>query len=101
MSTSALFSQVPAMSRRHLPPGTLVPTVVLGLAALLLTGGAAGAAGDFTDVQLESRALEELRKDAQLEPLNLIVVVKDGVATLRGLAPSKEVIQRATQRVRL
>jgi hypothetical protein len=88
------------MSRRSLLPGFALPSLALALAATLPGGGTAAAPDAFTDIRLAGRALEKIQKDPQLEPLGLMVVVKDGVATLRGLAPSKELIQRAVQRVR-
>jgi hypothetical protein len=87
------------MSHRVVRSGYFLPTVALALLAPM-TGGRATAACDFGDVRLQGRALEELQKDPQLAPLELIVVVRDGVATIRGLVPSPELRQRAVECVR-
>ena len=52
---------------------------------------------DPRDLQHEILVREALAKDPRLQPLNLIVRVKDRVATLSGPVPSRELAQRAME----
>jgi osmotically-inducible protein OsmY len=69
------------------------------LAMLLVLGAAVTrlSASDFDlrDLQQEVMVREALAQDSRLQPLNLIVRVKDRVATLSGPVPSRELARRA------
>ncbi|HYV36113.1 MAG TPA: BON domain-containing protein, partial [Gemmataceae bacterium] len=73
-----------------------------GLLVLLFLGGAgilrAGAADtDLRDLQHEVAVRAALAKDSRLESLNLIVRVKDRVATLSGPVPTRDLARRALE----
>jgi hypothetical protein len=74
----------------------LVPSVLAGIVVLGTSVQTAwGDDFDPRDLQQEVMVRQALAKDPRLQPLNLIVRVKDRVATLSGPVPSRELAQRA------
>ncbi len=74
------------------------------LSALLLAAASVGslAADDFNprDLRHEIMVRDVLSADPRLDPLNIIVRVKDRVATLSGEVPSLELARRAVEKAR-